>query len=102
MKKLKAYVGLDSRFVMCEGFPDDEEHAGLHEMLQDFIDYDTVLTDEPLEKGFYELEFEIDCQHYTDPQEQDACLVVKNIKRITKEMALSEVTEEELEGLPED
>jgi len=102
VKKLKAFVGLNGRFVMCEGFPYDQEHAGLHNMLQDFIDYDIVLTDEPLEKGFYELEFEFDCQHYTDPQEQDACLIVKNIKRITKEMALSEVTEEELEGLPED
>lgn len=86
MKKLIAYVGLDNRFVMCEGFPDDEEHAGLHDMLQDFIDYDTVLTEEPLEKGFYEIEFEIDCVHYTNPTEQDAILVANSIKRLTKDV----------------
>jgi hypothetical protein len=78
MNKLKAYVGLDNRFVMCEKFPDDEDHAGLHDMLQDWIDYDTVFTDEPLKQGFYILEFEIDCKHYTDPTEQDVCLELKS------------------------
>ena len=78
MNKLKVYVGLDNRFVMCEKFPDDEDHAGLHDMLQDWIDYDTVFTDEPLKQGFYILEFEIDCKHYTDPTEQDVCLELKS------------------------
>lgn len=78
MNKLKAYVGLDNKFVLCERFPDDEEHAGLHDILQDFLDYDDVLVDTPLKQGFYELEFEIDCTHYTNPTEQDAILVLKN------------------------
>lgn len=82
MNKLKAYVGLDNRFVMCEKFPDDEDHAGLHDMLQDWIDYDTVLTDEPLKQAFYMLEFEIDCKHYTDPTEQDACLELKSFQNV--------------------
>lgn len=102
MNKLKAYVGLDNRFVMCENFPDDEEHAGLHDMLQDWIDYDTVLTDEPMKQGFYMLEFEIDCKHYTDPTEQDAYLVVSKIHPLRCKMELSKVTEEEMAGVPDD
>lgn len=82
MNRLKCYVGLDNKFVLCQKFPDDEDHAGLHDMLQDFLDYDDVIADTPMEQGFYELEFEIDCKHYTDPTEQDAWLVIKNIKKI--------------------
>jgi hypothetical protein len=81
MKNIKVFVGLDNKFVLCERFPDDEEHAGLHDMLQDFLDYDDVLVDTPLEQGFYELEFEIDCEYYTNPTEQDAILVLKNYRR---------------------
>lgn len=81
MNKLKAYVGVDNRFVLCEKFPDDEEHAGLHDMLQDWVDYDTVLMDEPMEQGFYMLEFEIDSTHYTNPTEQDAVLVLKSYEK---------------------
>lgn len=100
MNKLKAYVGLDNRFVMYEKFPDDEDHAGLHDMLQDWIDYDIVLMDEPMKQGFYMLEFEIERKHYTDPQEEDAFLVLKNAELITRTIELSQVTEEELKGLP--
>jgi len=60
MKQLKCYVGLDNRFVMCEKFPDDEEHAGLNEFLNEFIDDDAYLTDEPLEQGFYKIEFKFE------------------------------------------
>jgi hypothetical protein len=60
VKTLKAYVGLHNRFVMCERFPDDEEHGGLNEMLEEFVDFDSVLTDEDMEQGFYMLEFDIE------------------------------------------
>lgn len=107
MNKLKAYVGLDNRFVLCERFPDDKEHAGLHDMLQDFVDYDTVLTDEPMKQGFYMLEFEIDCKHYTYPTEQDAWLVLKSYESVdakfekeTEEFLISQGNHEDaLDGL---
>jgi len=38
MKPLKIFVGLDNRFVLCEKFPNDEEHEGLHEMLDDLME----------------------------------------------------------------
>lgn len=81
MNKLKCYVGLDNKFVLCERFPDDEEHAGLHDMLQDWLDWDSVFTNTPIDQGFYTLEFEIDCKHYTNPTEQDAILVLKNYEK---------------------
>lgn len=64
MMQLKAYVGIDNRFVMCEKFPDDEDHAGLNDMLMEWIDYDTHLSDVPMEPGFYLLTFEIASQEY--------------------------------------
>ena len=82
MNKIKAYVGLDNRFVLCEKFPDDEEHGGLHDMLQDWIDYDTVIADTPVNQGFYMLEFEVDYVNYTDPTEQDAVLVLKKYEAV--------------------
>ena len=60
MKPLKCFVGLDNRFVMCEKFPDDEEHAGLDDLLNEFIDADIYLSDKPLEQGFYNIEFGFD------------------------------------------
>lgn len=85
MNKLKAYVGLDNRFVLCEKFPDDEEHAGLHDMLQDWIDYDTVLTDEPMKQGFYMLEFELEDNFgskFLCPTEQEVYLVLKSYENV--------------------
>jgi hypothetical protein len=85
MFKLKVYVGLDNKFVLCERFPNDEFHGGLHDMLQDFVDYDSVLIDEnddQLEQGFYEIELEIDKRETYDSPEVDAYFVLKSYKRI--------------------
>jgi hypothetical protein len=81
--KAKAYVGLDNRFVMTDKFPDDEDHAGLHEMLDEWIDYDIYLANEPLKQGLYELEFEIEQTRDFSPDGDmsDAYLVLKNYKR---------------------
>ena len=68
MMQLKAYVGIDNRFVMCEKFPDDEDHAGLNDMLMEWIDYDTHLSDVPMEPGFYLLTFEITIYAYNPDQ----------------------------------
>lgn len=35
MKTLKIAIGYDGRATFLEKFPDDEDHAGLHEMLED-------------------------------------------------------------------
>jgi hypothetical protein len=75
MNKLKAYVGIDNRFVMCEKFPDDEDHVGLNEMLLQWIDYDTHLSDVPMEPGFYLLTFEITSHEFNpDRDMSDAYL----------------------------
>lgn len=52
--KAKCYVGLEGKFVMTDRFPDTEDYCGLHEMLEDWIDYDDALTDNPIEQGFYD------------------------------------------------
>lgn len=83
MKKLRAYVGLDNRFVMCEKFPDDEDHAGLHDLLEDFVNYDTMLVEEPLEQGFYLLEFEIEQSRSWDGDISDCYLQLKSYIRLT-------------------
>lgn len=83
MKKLKCYVGLDNSFVMCEKFPDDEEHAGLNDMLKEFIEDDVYIQDKPLEQGFYNIEFGFDhvaVGAFRDEIEE--YLVVKSIKKI--------------------
>lgn len=80
MNKLKAYVGLDGKFVLCEKFPDDEEHCGLHEMLEDFLGYDEYLTNDEIEQGFYELEFELNVSNYD--YENDPYLVLTKYTKI--------------------
>lgn len=77
MKKIKAYVGLGNRFVICERFPDDEAHAGLHDLLQDWIDHGTILREEPMEQGFYLLEFGLERNGYSDDY-----LVLKRFEKI--------------------
>jgi len=82
MKKLTCYVGINNKFVMCETFPNDEEHAGLHDMLQDFLDYGDELTDTPLPQGFYSLEFEIEHSTLGFDGEQEAYLQLKGYEKI--------------------
>lgn len=78
MNKLKCYVGLDNRFVMCERFPDDEEHYGLNDMLKEFIEDDYYIQDEPLEQGFYNIEFGFE---WANDDLDEEYLVVKDIKK---------------------
>lgn len=82
MKNLKCYVGLDNRFVMCERFPDDEEHVDLDEMLEEWLDNDTLLTYRPLEQGFYDLEFDVVKYSNFNPvhDQTDAHLELTDIK----------------------
>lgn len=81
--KAKCFVGLDNKFVMTEKFPDTEDYAGLHEMLEDWIGYDDVLNEDDLEMGHYELEFEIEqnISFNPDTDMSDAYLVVVEIKK---------------------
>jgi hypothetical protein len=85
--KAKCYVGLSNRFVMTEKFPNTEDYGGLHEMLEDWIDYDEHIADEPLEQGFYDLEFEIkqDIIFNPDKDMTDTYLVLKSYKRINND-----------------
>ena len=36
MYELKIAVGLSGRIVVMKSFPDDEKHAGLHDLVDDF------------------------------------------------------------------
>lgn len=82
MYKLKAFVGLDNRFVLCEKFPDDEAHAGLHEMLQEFLEDDNnvLFSDIPLERGLYEFQFVLEDNVSWHPESSypDVQLVLHN------------------------
>lgn len=83
MNKLKCYVGLDNRFAMCEKFPNDEEHAGLNKMLEEFLDYDVYIQDKPLDQGFYNIEFDIEeIPDFTYDDNLDVYLVVKSLTKI--------------------
>jgi len=86
MKPLKCYVGLNGKFVMCENFPNDEDHQGLHEMLEEFIGYDDYLQNEPLEQGFYLIDFKIEDNYpigHPDA-EYETYLVAEKITRMEK------------------
>lgn len=81
--KLKAYIGLDNRFVLCEGFPDNEEHAGLHEMLEDFIEQDAYIEHpkgQPLETGFYNITLSIETNVDYYEGVTDAYFIVDDIE----------------------
>jgi hypothetical protein len=84
MNKLKCYVGLNSKFVMLEKFPNDEYHAGLNDMLEDFIGWDDILTDNPIPIGMYELEFEVeqDINFNPDKDMSDAYLSIKSYRKL--------------------
>lgn len=89
MNKLKCYVGLNNRFVMCEQFPDDEEHCGLNDMLKEFIQDDYYIQDEPLEQGFYNIEFGFE---WANDDLDEEYLVVKDIKKINGMKILKDQT----------
>jgi hypothetical protein len=105
MKKLKAYVGLDGRYVLCERFPNDEEHAGLHDLLQDFVDYDVYLSDmveDELEQGFYELEFELGRNEIYESLEVDVYLVLTKYTRLPDNQSILNKSLDILRGMVED
>lgn len=92
MKRLKCFVNTEGRFVMCEKFPEDEEHAGLNNMLDDFVDQDVYLLDvgkyfkehkKPFKMGIYEISFEIEDES-VDPYDiyNDFFLVLDGLKLI--------------------
>ncbi len=78
------YVGLDNRFVLVTKFPDEEEYAGLHEMLEQWRDFDYYIQDEPLEQGFYECTFELKQLFLFNPERDmtDAFLELIKLEKI--------------------
>lgn len=86
MKSLKCYVGLNNRFVVCERFPDDEEHTGLNILLDDFIDdnniIEDVLGDGVLPVGFYSISFALEKEAVRtfDGEDWDEFLVIEEIE----------------------
>jgi hypothetical protein len=61
MKKIQAYINFEGNGVIVNRFPDDKEHDGLNDRLDEFIEYWGVLNynikKNITEPGFYELEF---------------------------------------------
>lgn len=92
MKSLKIYVGLNNRYVLCEKFPDDQDHAGLHEML-DFMYfedepcvYDTDengnFTGKDVSPGFYTAYLSLENNYLNDPTDDESFLVIKSIEKL--------------------
>lgn len=54
MYSLKVFVGVDGRWVLCEKFPDDEIHVGLHDYL-DVLVKENIELEESI--GFYNMNF---------------------------------------------
>lgn len=82
IKPLKVFVGVDGRFVLCEKFPNDEDHAGLHELLDEFVKADIYLSNEDLEIGFYKvtLDLEYDAEWTPDRSSFECYLIAKSIE----------------------
>ena len=93
--QLKIFIGLNNRFVLCEKFPDDEQHAGLHEMLEfifedgntiDFKYDEKLKQDIPYiyEPGFYNAYFSVEVNNYWHPEScgDDAYLIINKVERI--------------------
>jgi len=94
MKPLKIYVGLYDRYVLCEKFPDDEDHAGLHEML-DFMytedepcvyhtDENDNFTGNNVEPGFYLAHLSLENNYLNDPTDDESFLVIEKIEKFNK------------------
>lgn len=92
MSPLKIYVGMDNKFVLCEKFPNDEQHAGLHDML-DFLYFDDDpfvyhrdengnYTNENVDPGFYLAYFTMQGHDLSDPEDADAYLIIDRLEKI--------------------
>lgn len=81
---LKAYVGIKNRFVFCEEFPKDEHHAGLEELLNDFMEDDIYLVNYDLEPGFYlvTLFTQYDTEWTPDSSNSDVYLEVSKVEKL--------------------
>lgn len=82
MKDLKVYVDVFGHVSFMEKFPDDEEHAGLNEMLKEMVeqgdDNGTVFP------GFYMAEMDIETipSYSWDGPYDDAYMIIKELKPI--------------------
>lgn len=79
MNKLKVFVGLDGHWVLLEKFPNDMEHAGLHEMLDDLVLSHIEVVESP---GLYLMSFYVEPSSYFDPQLDDSTLEIDKLEEI--------------------
>lgn len=76
--KLKIAVGITGYILALESFPNDEEHAGLNELLGDLVDNSCV--DE--ESGVYTADLSVEMTDYGDPTTDFAYLAITKLTRI--------------------
>lgn len=79
MYKCKIAVGISGKIVILEGFPDDEKHAGLHEMLEE-MEAEVELDELP---GVYECECVVKNNYHADPQYDSAYVDIYKVRRIS-------------------
>ena len=92
MKPLKIYIGTRNKFVLCEEFPNDEEHAGLHDMLDFFYlddepfichqDDNGNFTNQTYDPGFYLAHFSLENNYLNDPTDDDTYLIVDKVEKL--------------------
>lgn len=75
----KIYVGIGNKFVVCEPFPNDELHAGLHEIL-DFMNTDDNEVSSKIKPGKYIATMSLENNILNDPQDDDAYLVIDKLE----------------------
>lgn len=78
MKKLKIAVGVRGNCVLLERFPDDEEHYGLQDMLEEF-ETNCTFDDPP---GVYLAEFDLVGNNPIDPTDYDVYLDVITLEKL--------------------
>ena len=77
--QIKIYVGQFNKFVVCDLLPDDEEHAGLHEMLE-FMAIDGSELSDKTKPGFYMAQLSLDSGISYDPEDDECFLVIDKVE----------------------
>ena len=81
MKPLRVAVGITGTIVVLEKFPDDEDHAGLNEMLVEFEEnqWDSFCEQAP---GVYKADFDIEPSTADQFGESENFLYIDKLTRI--------------------
>jgi len=76
MWQLKIYIDVFGKVGICELFPDDEEHAGLNDLLKEYVVDECMYNDlwDDKQVGFY-----TGCFSLIDKGTEDVCMILEAV-----------------------